>query len=53
MKTLLSLCVALVGIAAFAPTGASAETVVVEHHRHHVYHHHYRHHHHVTVVHEG
>ena len=49
MKTLLSLCCALVGVAVLAPA-ANADTVVV-HHRH-VVHHRY-HHHHTTVVHEG
>ena len=51
MKTLLSLCCAVVGIAVFAPA-ANADTVVVHHHHRHVMTHHYRHHH-TTVVHEG
>ena len=53
MKTLLVLCLAVVGFAGFAN---AEEVVVVHHHRQHYvrhYHHHYNRHQHVTVVHEG
>ena len=60
MKTLLTLCLTIIGLAGFASTKADAaqtlpatvhqnyEEVVVVHHHHHYYHHrryYYRHHH--------